>query len=127
MQRSAAIGRGGIELRVAHRIALADLPREGYTWTGRKSAADLFKPGSKYLNTIAKFANDELKRENRLLFPEGATAIPENYVTWNIDHRGLLFTFDEYQVGPYAQGPSEVFIPYTTLGDLLQDSYYFAS
>ena len=24
---------------------LVDLPREGYTWTGRKSAADLFKPG----------------------------------------------------------------------------------
>ena len=82
--------------------------------------ADLFKPGSKYLDIIAKDATDDLKRQGRLMVPEGATAKAENYQNWNLDRSGLLITFDPYQVGPYVDGPSEVFIPYTTLGDALK-------
>ena len=82
--------------------------------------ADLFKPGSKYLDIIAKYSTDDLKRQGRLMIPEGATAKAENYQNWNLDRGGLLITFDPYQVGPYAEGPSEVFIPYTTLGDALK-------
>jgi len=85
--------------------------------------SDVFAPKAKYLDVIAKFATDELKRENRLSFPDGAAPTAANYANWNIDHGGLLFTFDEYQVGPYAEGPSEVFIPYTVLGDLINSDF----
>lgn len=81
--------------------------------------SDLFKPGAKYLDVIAAYTVTTLKQQERLLFPEGATAKAENYSHWNFDRGGLLFTFDPYQVGPYAQGSSEVLVPYTILGDLL--------
>jgi len=81
--------------------------------------SDLFKPGAKYLDVIAAYTVSTLKQQERLLFPEGAQATVENYSHWNFDRGGLLFTFDPYQVGPYAQGGSEVLVPYTLLGDLL--------
>jgi hypothetical protein len=81
---------------------------------------DLFKPGAKYLEALATYCQDELKRQDRLLFPEGALPKPENYAIWNLSSGGLLITFDVYQVGAGAQGPSEVLVPYTLLGDLLR-------
>ncbi len=81
---------------------------------------DLFKPGAKYLDVIANYTVRELKQQNRLLFPEGATPTADNYSHWNFDRGGLLFTFDPYQVGPYAQGPSEVLIPYIALESVLK-------
>lgn len=87
--------------------------------------SDLFKPGTKYLQTIARYVTDELKRENRLVFPEGAQPTEQNYADWTIEHGGLLFNFGDYQVGPYAQGASQVFIPFTAIGDLLKQNIYF--
>ncbi len=42
-------------------------------------------------------------------------------------HGGILITFDAEQVGSHTEGPSEVFIPYTVLGDLLSDAIWFMS
>ena len=87
--------------------------------------ADLFKPGMNYLKPISALTIAELTQQNRLLFPDGAQPTSENYANWNLDHGGLLFTFDEYQVGPYAQGASEIYISYTdsTIADLFADSF----
>jgi hypothetical protein len=82
--------------------------------------ADLFVPGAKYLDVLATYCQAELKRQDRLGFPEGALPKPENYAIWNLSSGGLLITFDYYQVGPGAQGPSEVLVPYTLLGDMLR-------
>jgi hypothetical protein len=79
----------------------------------------LFKPGTKYLDKIAGYCTDDLKRRGLLAFPEGAAAKPENYQNWNLDRGGVLITFDDGQVGPHAQGQSEVLVPYQTLGDLI--------
>ena len=43
---------GAARLRIG--AYLADLPREGYAWTGRRSAADLFKPGDLVEAAIVK-------------------------------------------------------------------------
>lgn len=88
--------------------------------------ADLFKPKADYLTPIAKFVSAELKRENRLSFPDGTLPKAENYGVWNMTHGGLLFSFTDYQVGPYAQGESVVFVPYSALGDIFNDDYFFA-
>ncbi len=72
--------------------------------------ADLFQPGAKYLDKIATYCQDELNRQGRLTFPEGAMPKPENYAIWNLSAGGLLITFDEYQVGPGAEGVSEVLV-----------------
>ncbi len=87
--------------------------------------ADLFKPNAKYLDVIARYTQQTLKAENRLSFPEGAKATADNYAKWSFDRGGLLFSFDDYQVGPYVEGPSEVLVPYTLLADLVVEGLDF--
>lgn len=75
--------------------------------------ADLFLPGADYLETIADHCKAELSKQPFFEgpFAEGANPILENYNNWNISSDGLMITFDEYQVAPYAAGPQVVQIP----------------
>lgn len=93
--------------------------------------ADLFKPGAKYLNVISQYATKNLRErkdpesgENRGLaqdiFAEGALPKAENYARWNITRKGLLFTFDPYQVASYADGAQYVMIPYAALKSIVR-------
>ena len=87
--------------------------------------SDLFKPGSKYLSTIANYCVADLKKQSKekgLIdddINEGASATAQNYHSWTITKRGLRITFDAYQVGPYAVGPQYVLVPYSSLKDLI--------
>ncbi len=45
----------------------------------------------------------------------GASPESENFSKFNLTERGLLITFDEYQVGPYAEGSRQVIIPWHRL------------
>ena len=91
--------------------------------------SDLFKPGANYLQTVSDYSIKDLKRQARKesaedpMLPddqieEGAAPSAENYQSWNLTETGLMFTFDSYQVGPYAAGPQRVLIPYTTLREM---------
>jgi Protein of unknown function (DUF3298)/Deacetylase PdaC len=88
--------------------------------------SELFKPGANYLKAVSDYATRDLRGrkmpdsdENMGLaqdiFAEGATAKAENYRNWNLTKKGLMFTFDPYQVGPYAAGPQTVIVPYAEL------------
>jgi len=88
--------------------------------------ADLFKPGSKYLDTIAEYCLQDLKArkdpesgENlgiaQDLFEDGAKPTVDNYSNWNITKKGLLITFPAYQVAAYAYGPQQVIVPFSKL------------
>jgi hypothetical protein len=82
---------------------------------------DLFQPGSDYLTVIAKACTAELKTRTDVVFPDfesAAAAKPENYQVWNITPQGLLITFEEYQVAPFAAGPQEVIVPLDKLRPL---------
>ena len=86
---------------------------------------DLFKPGAKFLQTIADYAIADLKKqgnEKGLTDEEirnGAAPQAKNYQSWNITRKGLGITFDAYQVGPYAAGPQFVMVPYSSLKDVI--------
>jgi hypothetical protein len=91
--------------------------------------SELFKPGAKYLEAVSAYATKDLQSrkmpdsdENmglaQDLFAEGATAKAENYQNWNITKKGLMFTFDPYQVGPYAAGSQTVIMPYAKLKEI---------
>jgi hypothetical protein len=84
--------------------------------------ADLFRPGSNYLEVISAYCISQL--ETRDLGFEatnpGAAPTLENYRNWNITMDGLMITFDEYQVAAYAAGPQVVVIPYADLARLIQ-------
>ena len=89
--------------------------------------ASLFKPGSKYLNTIATLSVADLKARKDPdsgeslgllsdgVFVDGAKPTAANYHNWNITKKGLMFTFVQYQVASYAEGPQTVIVPYAKL------------
>ena len=85
--------------------------------------ADLFKPGSNYLKPISDYAIVSLRKEKEGVpdsdWIDGAAPKEENYQSWNITRAGLKINFDPYQVGPYAEGPHEVLIPYSVLKDII--------
>ncbi len=84
--------------------------------------ADLFLPGADYLGAISKYCIAQLGTRDIGFqgFELGATATLENYRNWNISADGLIITFDEYQVAPYAAGPQTVVIPYAELAQIIQ-------
>ncbi|MCZ2121538.1 MAG: RsiV family protein [Anaerolineales bacterium] len=74
------------------------------------------------LPTLAEYCKTELaKREIGFddVFLQGAEPTPDNYRNWNISVEGLVVTFDEYQVAPYAAGPQVVTIPFSVLKELI--------
>lgn len=91
--------------------------------------SDLFKPGAKYLEAVSDYATRDLQNrkdpdnnENMGLaqdiFADGAKPTADNYARWNITKKGLMFTFDPYQVAAYAYGPQTVIIPYAKLREI---------
>ncbi len=90
--------------------------------------ADLFNPGSKYLQTLSTYCITDLKKQFKeknaeLLedqLKEGAAPTAKNYESWTITRRGLGINFDSYQIAPYAAGPQFVLVPYSALKDLIK-------
>jgi len=92
--------------------------------------ADLFQPGSKYLQSIAAYCIADLKKqgkqkgEDSMLDDDwvqrGAEADPENYSSWTIGKKGLGIIFDSYQVAAYAAGPQHVLVPYSALKAMIK-------
>lgn len=80
----------------------------------------LFRPDSDYLQHISDYCIFDLKRHGREVdygFDEewlqrGAGPEIKNFEVFNITKTGLLITFNNYQVGPYAIGQQTVLIPY---------------
>lgn len=81
--------------------------------------ADLFEQGTSYLDLLSRYSLDDLRRQGVLEWEDGALPAAENFQRWNITPDGLLISFDEYSVAPYAAGPQGVLIPYSFLEDVL--------
>jgi len=83
---------------------------------------DVFRPDSGYLEALSTYCIEALMQRSRVTdlsnrewVERGAAAKAENFRNWNIGRDGLIFTFNEYQVAPYAAGSFEVTIPYARL------------
>ena len=88
------------------------------------SLADLFPPDSDFLHVISSYCISQLSQRDIGFyggFQQGAEPLNENYRNWNITSDGLLITFDEYQVAPYAAGPQTVVVPYGELESLINN------
>ncbi|MFN2516684.1 MAG: DUF3298 and DUF4163 domain-containing protein [Pyrinomonadaceae bacterium] len=91
---------------------------------------DLFRPGSKYLQTIAAFSIADLKKQAKQQgadsmldedwIQRGAAPDVSNYDSWTISKKGLAITFDSYQVAAYAAGPQHVLIPHSALKEIIK-------
>jgi hypothetical protein len=82
--------------------------------------ADLFQPGSDWLSVLSE--------ESRSLLPAviGQNSLPDefgsgtgpsasNFKAWALTPWGLSIAFQEYQVGPYADGQPTILIPFSAL------------
>lgn len=89
--------------------------------------ADLFKPGTNYLQTLAPLCKADLKRQAKQnqfpdiddMISEGTAPKAENYRSFTLTPTALVIAFPEYQAGPYVYGQHEVTIPYTRLQAIL--------
>lgn len=87
---------------------------------------DLFKSGSNYLKAISDYSIKDLKKRASDMtddewLAEGAGPKADNFSSWNLTKKGVLITFDPYQVAAYAAGPQEVLIPYSVIKEMLSD------
>ena len=92
--------------------------------------ADLFLPGSKYLQTLSTYCVQDLKKQAKAQgadamldddwIQKGAGPDLSNYDNWTITKKALGVTFDPYQVGPYAAGPQHVLVPYSALKEIVK-------
>lgn len=86
--------------------------------------ADIFKPGSNYLERMSEHSKNVLKSKLAMdgvtFFEEGAEPTADNYATFLIGKDGLRIFFGQYQVAPYAAGEQEVTMSYIDLSDLLR-------
>ncbi len=89
----------------------------------------LFLPGSDYLGTISAYCIAKLSASEigPVFSDENAQPFAGNYRNWNITADGLLITFDEYQVAPYAAGPQKVIVPYSELQSIIDPQGPLAS
>lgn len=86
------------------------------------SLGDLFPQDSNYLEILARYCIAELSKRDIGFyggFQQGAEPTPENYRNWNLASDGILITFNEYQVAPYAAGAQTVLVPYGELTSLI--------
>jgi hypothetical protein len=83
--------------------------------------SDLFLPNSNYLQALSSWCAAQLSTRDIDFkdFSQGADPTPDNYKNWNITADGLMITFDEYQVAPYAAGPQTVTVPFHELTNLI--------
>jgi hypothetical protein len=81
----------------------------------------LFLPGSDYLGTLSAYCIAALGASEigPVFSAEGAQPFAGNYRNWNVTADGLLITFDEYHVAPYAAGPQTVVVPYSELQSII--------
>lgn len=87
--------------------------------------ADIFVPDPRFLAELSAYCIPELTDQQAVAEPSewiltGAGPDMKNYRTLNLTEDGLLVTFDEYQVGCYAEGAHHVFVPSKLLATLLR-------
>jgi len=82
--------------------------------------SDIFKPGSKYLDIISLYCNDELSR-NTGRAPSTNAIAPraENFDSWYITSNGITFSFDSCKVFDCKEADQTVEIPFSELKGVL--------
>lgn len=92
------------------------------------SITDMFSDPVAGVRRVSEYAitqllvprNGETRDEDWVTLGAGPEA--KNFKSFNLTSRGILLTFDEYQVGSYAEGPTEMHVPFDALGGLLDPS-----
>lgn len=95
--------------------------------TGRRyRLADLFRPGSAYLERLSDISRrmlaEHLDDPDEEWVEDGTAPREENFGGWAVADGALQVTFGEYQVAPYADGLPTILIPAGYLADIADHS-----
>lgn len=100
------------------------------TATGQNlSLADLFLPGTQYLDTLSQISRTELpdvigaSMTNPATITNGTTPDGKNFSDFFFDNSDFVLLFPPYQVAPYAAGPQTLRIPLHELSNVLKSEY----
>jgi len=79
--------------------------------------ADLFNPGSKYLELISEYCIEQLSRGEygEHLWKKELAPVARNFESWNLTREGLRFNFDACKLFGCASGKQSVEIPFSAL------------
>jgi hypothetical protein len=87
--------------------------------TGRLiQLADLFQPGSDWLSVLSQECRSLLAAVaavGPIGTGSGTSPVASNFSAWALTPWGLSIQFQEYQVGPYADGQPTIMIPFSAL------------
>jgi Protein of unknown function (DUF3298) len=89
--------------------------------TGKQlKLSEMFKPGSKYLEVIARYCTDELSKDGaRKTIAYALEPKAENFQDWQITSSGITFRFYACKVVDCAEGDQTVEISFDSLQSLL--------
>jgi hypothetical protein len=81
----------------------------------RVELADLFAPKSNFLEILSAYCRSDLlssHQRDEAWVRRGTEPNGERLRAFNVTQRGLLMSFDEYEVDCFAAGPQTVVVPY---------------
>ena len=74
--------------------------------------------GNHIFRKARELADTASLSESYFEFPENKFELNKNY---GFTKNGIIFYYNNYEIAPYAAGPTEVLIPYSDLGGLIRD------
>ena len=77
----------------------------------------LTQVGDKIFRQSKQLADTSSLIDNYYEFPEDRFELNKNY---GFKKEGIVFYYNNYEIAPYAAGPTEVLIPYDQIGDLIR-------
>ena len=98
-----------VDTEIMQDIKLADLLLSGYE-------AELNISGEKVFRQVHNLPSDANLTQAGFWFDQGVFVLNDNFA---ITEKGLLFYFNNYDIASYADGPTEVLIPYSEIQNLI--------
>lgn len=80
--------------------------------------AALAQAGEHYFKNARELSDTATYRNNSIEFPGDQFALNSNY---GFGEDGVVFYYNNYEIAPYAAGPTEFVIPYTAMKDWLKN------
>lgn len=88
--------------------------------------SDIFKEG--FESKLNEIIEKKFREKNKLAAGESLTegGLFENKINFNdnfaVIKDGILFYYNNYEIAPYAAGPTEIMMTYAELGDIINES-----
>ena len=86
--------------------------------------AELFREDGDWLSRLAEMVTADLKRQEASWIVDGSVKVskPEHLNQFTLVPAGIVFYFDAYEMGSYAEGRYRVFVPFAQIEPVLKKS-----